>query len=138
MLDKIVDEYRYGFKDPEKYVFRTKKGLSREIVEEISWIKMEPEWMRRFRLNAYEIFISKPMPFWGPDLSDLDFNDLYYYIKPVERKGNSWEDLPSYIRNTFEKLGIPEAERRYLAGISAQYESESVYNNLKKDGRAKG
>jgi len=138
MLDSIVDEYRYGFRDPEKYVFRTKKGLSREVIEEISWIKMEPEWMRRFRLEAYEVFVSKPMPSWGPDLSELDFNDLYYYIKPVERKGNSWEDLPSYIRNTFEKLGIPEAERKYLAGISAQYESESVYNNLKKRWESQG
>ncbi len=132
MSDKIISEYKYGFKDPEEYIFRSKKGLSRETIEEISWIKMEPEWMKRFRLKAYEIFISKPMPSWGPDLSELDFNDIYYYIKPVDKKGASWEDLPTYIRNTFEKLGVPEAERKYLAGISAQYESESVYNNLKK------
>lgn len=132
MSDKIISEYKYGFKDPEQYIFRSKKGLSRETVEEISWIKMEPEWMKNFRLKAYEIFTSKPMPSWGPELSGLDLNDIYYYIKPIDKKGTTWEDLPTYIRNTFEKLGILEAERKYLAGISAQYESESVYNNLKK------
>jgi Fe-S cluster assembly protein SufB len=140
VLDKLINNtyYRYGFRDPENYVFKSKKGLSKEVVEEISWIKMEPEWMRRFRLEAYEIFISKPMPSWGPDLSGLDFDDIYYYIKPIERKGSSWEEVPDYIRNTFEKLGIPEAERKYLAGVSAQYESETIYNNLKKRWESQG
>jgi Fe-S cluster assembly protein SufB len=139
VLDKLINNtYRYGFRDPENYVFKSKKGLSKEVVEEISWIKMEPEWMRRFRLETYEIFISKPMPSWGPDLSGLDFDDIYYYIKPIERKGSSWEEVPDYIRNTFEKLGIPEAERKYLAGVSAQYESETIYNNLKKRWESQG
>jgi len=138
MLNKKINEYKYGFRDPENYVFKSKRGLSKEIVEEISWMKMEPEWMRRFRLEAYEIFISKPMPLWGPDLSGLDFDNIYYYIKPVEREGHSWEDVPSYIRNTFEKLGIPEAEKKYFAGVSAQYESESVYHNLKKQWEKQG
>jgi Fe-S cluster assembly protein SufB len=138
MSNEISTNYRYGFRDPEDYVFKTKKGLSKEVIEEISWMKMEPEWMRVFRLKAYEIFISKPMPSWGPNLSGLDFDEIYYYIKPVEKEGHSWEDIPSYIRNTFEKLGIPEAEKKYLAGVSAQYESESVYHNLKKQWEKQG
>ncbi len=131
---KIIDDsYKYGFRDPEKYVFKARKGLSREIVEEISWIKQEPEWMRKFRLDSLEIFMKKPMPTWGADLSEIDFNDIYYYIKPSERQGHSWDEVPEYIKNTFERLGIPEAERKFLAGVGAQYESEMVYHSLKKE-----
>ncbi|MCX7795737.1 MAG: Fe-S cluster assembly protein SufB [bacterium] len=133
-----MTRYKYGFKDPENYVFRLTKGLSKEIVEEISWLKMEPEWMRKFRLNAYEIFLKKNLPSWGPDLSDLNFDDIVYYVKPSDRKSSSWEDVPEYIRNTFERLGIPEAERRLLAGLSAQYESEMVYHKLKESWKKKG
>lgn len=132
------EEYRYGFRDPEDYVVKLDKGLSREVVEEISWLKMEPEWMRRFRLDAFEIFIRKNLPKWGPDLSGLDFDDIVYYVKPSDKKGVSWDDVPAYIRNTFERLGIPEAERKFLAGVSAQYESEIVYSKLKESWQKKG
>jgi len=132
------DEYRYGFHDPENYVFRSGKGLSREIVEEISRRKQEPQWMLERRLEAYEIFLSKPMPTWGPDLSAIDFNEIFYFIKPSEKQERSWDDVPDDIKNTFERLGIPEAERKFLAGAGAQYESESVYHNLKEEWEEKG
>lgn len=134
----MVEDYRYGFRDPEDYVVKLDKGLSREVVEEISWMKMEPEWMRRFRLDAYEIFVKKNLPKWGPDLSGLDFDDIVYYVKPSDKKGASWDDVPEYIRNTFERLGIPEAEKKFLAGVSAQYESEIVYSKLKENWQKKG
>ncbi len=128
-----IDHYKYGFKDPEKYVFKAKKGLSKEIVEEISYLKGEPEWMRDFRLRALEIFMKKPMPTWGVDLSTIDFDDIYYYIKPTEKKGRTWDDLPEDIKKTFDRLGIPEAEQKFLGGVGAQYESEVVYHSLRKD-----
>jgi len=114
--------YKYGFAMPERYVYKARKGLSREIVEEISWLKGEPDWMREFRLRALEIFFSKPMPTWGVDLSGINFDDIYYYIKPTDRKSRSWDEVPEEIRRTFELLGIPEAERKFLAGVGAQYE----------------
>ncbi|RMG41366.1 MAG: Fe-S cluster assembly protein SufB [Planctomycetota bacterium] len=129
-----IGEYKYGFHDPtDKYVFRARKGLDAEIVQQISELKGEPPWMREFRLNALRIFEQKPMPNWGPDLSELDFQDIYYYIKPTDRQGHSWEEVPDEIRRTYERLGIPEAERKYLAGVKAQYESEVVYGSLKED-----
>jgi len=131
-------EKKYGFHDREDYVFKSRKGLNREIVEELSYIKGEPEWMRQFRLKALDIFFKKPMPTWGGDLSGIDFDDIYYYIKPSARTGDQWEDVPEYIKNTFDKLGIPEAERKFLAGVGAQYESEVVYHNVRKDLEAKG
>lgn len=131
-------DYKYGFKDPESYVIKLAKGLSRKVVEEISWLKMEPDWMRKFRLDAYEIFLKKSLPNWGPDLSELNFDDIVYYIRPTDKKSISWDDVPEYIRNTFEKLGIPEAERKFLAGLSAQYESEMVYHKLKESWERKG
>ena len=134
-LEQINREYaeKYGFRDPEKYVFKARKGLSREIVEEISWMKGEPDWMREFRLKALEIFWKKPMPTWGPDLSQIDFDDIYYYIKPTEKHARSWDDVPEEIKRTFDRLGIPEAEQKFLAGVGAQYESEVVYHNIKKE-----
>ncbi|MFO7262722.1 MAG: Fe-S cluster assembly protein SufB [Bacillota bacterium] len=126
-------EYQYGFRDPDISVYRAKKGLSREVVEEISRIKGEPDWMREFRLNALEIFWSKPMPTWGGDLSEIDFDNITYYVKPTERKGRSWDEVPEEIKRTFDKLGIPEAEQKFLAGVSAQYESEVVYHNMQKE-----
>jgi len=114
--------YKYGFAMPERYVYKARKGLSREIVEEISWLKGEPEWMREFRLRALEIFLAKPMPTWGADLSGINFDDIYYYIKPTDKKSRSWDEVPEEIRRTFELLGIPEAERKFLAGVGAQYE----------------
>lgn len=125
-------------KSYNNYVFKTKKGLNKDIVIQISEQKNEPGWMIDFRLKALQIFESMPMPTWGADLSDLDMNDIYYYLKPIERQRNSWDDVPDDIKTTFEKLGIPQAERELLAGVGAQYESEVIYNNLKKTWADKG
>ena len=133
-----VIDYKYGFKKKENYVFKSKKGLNPRIVEEISWLKKEPDWMRRYRLEALNIFYSKPTPLWGGDLSKLNFNDIYYYIKPINKKTNRWSDLPEEIRDTYDKIGIPEAEKKFLGGISAQYESESVYNSIQSTLKKKG
>lgn len=128
-----LDTYKYGFHDPVEPVFKTEKGLNEDVVRMISAKKNEPEWMLEFRLNAYREFISKPMPNWGsPLLQEVNFDDIYYYIKPTDRQGDTWDDVPSYIKETFDKLGIPEAEKTMLAGIGAQYDSEVVYHNLKE------
>jgi Fe-S cluster assembly protein SufB len=128
-----VGEYQYGFRDEEDYVFKSERGLNRQIVEEISAMKDEPDWMRDFRLKALDHFEKRPMPNWGADLSDINFGDIYYYIRPAEKLGRTWEEVPEYIKNTFEKLGIPEAERKFLAGVGAQYESEVIYHSLRED-----
>ncbi len=140
MTQDIVRDYsKYDFKDPvDMYVYISKKGLSRETIEEISRIKNEPEWMLKFRLNAYETFLKLPMPTWGADLSSIDFNNIYYYARPTDKKGKSWDEVPEKIKNTFERLGIPEAERKFLAGVGAQYESEVVYHKLREDLEKKG
>lgn len=123
---------QYGFKDPEKYVFKSQKGLSPAVVGQISEIKQEPKWMLDFRLKALEQFLEMPFPKWGPDLSGLDLDNLYYYVRPTEEQEKSWDELPQHIKNTFDRLGIPEAEKRFLAGVGAQYESEMVYHNIQK------
>src|SRR5438876_6639480 len=124
-------EYQYGFHDDNTPVFKAKRGLSRAVVEEISYMKNEPDWMRKFRLRALEMFERRPMPNWGsPALADLDFANIYYYLKPSEGQSRSWDDVPSEIKNTFDRLGIPEAEKKFLAGVGAQYESEVVYHNI--------
>ena len=123
-------EYQYGFKDKDVSVFRAEKGLTREIVENISRMKEEPEWMLEFRLKSLEMFYQLPMPQWGGDLSELEFEDITYYVKPSEKSERSWDEVPEEIKNTFDKLGIPEAEQKFLAGVSAQYESEVVYHNM--------
>ena len=130
-----LEEYKYGFVTEDKPVFKARPGLDEEIVRQISAHKNEPEWMLNFRLKALKIFEAKPMPTWGGDLSRLDetLDELYYYIKPQERLERSWDDVPQEIKDTFEKLGIPEAERKVLAGVGAQYESEMVYHSLKKE-----
>ena len=135
-----LDEYKYDFRDESKPVFKAQKGLSEEIVRQISGHKGEPEWMLEFRLKALEIYYSKPMPHWGGDLTKLDatLDDIYYYLKPQEQMERSWDDVPEDIKRTFEKLGIPEAERKVLAGVGAQYESEMVYHSLKKEWEDKG
>jgi Fe-S cluster assembly protein SufB len=140
MAQDIVRDYsKYDFKDPiDMYVYISKKGLSRETIEEISRIKNEPEWMLKFRLNAYETFLKLPMPKWGADLSAIDFNNIYYYARPTDKKSRSWDEVPEKIKNTFERLGIPEAERKFLAGVGAQYESEVVYHKLREDLEKKG
>jgi Fe-S cluster assembly protein SufB len=135
----IVTGYKYGWHDPEfKPVNEVKKGLSREVVAQISELKNEPQWMRDFRLRSLQIFESKPMPngaFWGGSIEnyDLDFQDIYYYVKPMEGQGKTWEDVPDEIKRTFDKLGIPEAERKFLAGVGAQYDSEVVYHKIRED-----
>ena len=131
-------DYKYGFHKPENYVFKAKKGLSKEIVEEISRQKREPPWMRDFRLKSLEIFLSKEMPKWGRDLSNINFDDIYYYLKPIRNKAKSWDDLPKDIKDTYDRIGIPEAEKKFLGGISAQYESEVVYKSIQKTLAKKG
>ena len=138
MSDNVVlgvdlDDYKYGFRDDENYVFKSRKGLDHEIVDEISWMKGEPDWMRALRHRSLDIFSAKPTPTWGADLSKLDHNDIYYYIKPVEEQGRTWDEVPDDIKRTFDRLGIPEAERKFLAGAGAQYESEAVYHSLKEE-----
>jgi Fe-S cluster assembly protein SufB len=127
-----VEINKYDFRNEEKYVFKSRKGLDPEIVRQISDMKNEPDWMRDFRLKSLEIFNSKPMPKWGGGI-DLDFQDIFYYIKPSDRQGRSWDDVPEDIKRTFDKLGIPEAEKKFLAGVKAQYESEVVYGSLRED-----
>ncbi|GLO67043.1 MULTISPECIES: Fe-S cluster assembly protein SufB [Oceanobacillus] len=128
-----IDEYKYGFHDKDVSIFRTEKGLTPRVVEEISKMKEEPEWMLEYRLKALEHFYNRPMPQWGGDLSGLDFDEIVYYVKPSEKQGRTWDEVPDEIKQTFDKLGIPEAEQKYLAGVSAQYESEVVYHSLKED-----
>ncbi|MGC4378749.1 Fe-S cluster assembly protein SufB [Fictibacillus sp. Mic-4] len=128
-----IGEYKYGFRDKDVSIFRSKRGLTKEIVEEISRMKNEPEWMLEFRLKSLEQFYKMPMPQWGGDLSELNFDDITYYVKPSEKSEKSWDEVPPEIKATFDKLGIPEAEQKYLAGVSAQYESEVVYHNMKED-----
>ena len=129
-----MDYSKYDFKDStELYVHLSKKGLSREVVESISKMKDEPQWMLDFRLRAYETFMKKPMPQWGGDLNKIDFQNIYYYAKASEKTEKSWEDVPEDVKKTFDKLGIPEAEKKFLAGVGAQYESEVVYHNLRED-----
>ena len=131
-------DYQYGFHDRDVSVFKTGSGLSEAIVREISAVKQEPKWMLEYRLKAYHYFCEQPNPSFGPDLSQIDFSEYTYYIKPSERKEKSWEEVPETIKNTFEKLGIPEAEQKYLAGVSTQYESEVVYHNMLKEVEDKG
>ena len=133
-----LDYSRYNFRDPETYVVKTPKGLTREIVQEISRMKEEPEWMLEFRLRALEIFLKKPMPTWGADLSEINFDEYTYYLRPTDRQGHTWDEVPENIKRTFERLGIPEAERKFLAGVGAQYESEVVYHNIREDLAKKG
>src|ERR671928_386556 len=134
-----MDYSKYDFKDStELYVYLSKKGLSRGTVEEISKMKGEPDWMRNFRLRSYDVFMSKPMPNWGGDMSKIDFQNIYYYAKASEKQSKNWDDVPESVRKTFDKLGIPEAEKKFLAGVGAQYESEVVYHNLREDLQKQG
>ncbi|MFO1040724.1 MAG: Fe-S cluster assembly protein SufB [Planctomycetaceae bacterium] len=129
-----VGDYQFGFHDPtDKYVFQSRKGIDRNIVQQISEMKGEPAWMREFRLEALDIFFRKPMPTWGGDMSDLNFQDIFYYVKASAGQEKSWDDVPEDIRKTYDRLGIPEAEKKYLAGVKAQYESEVVYGSLQED-----
>jgi Fe-S cluster assembly protein SufB len=129
-----IGDYQYGFHDPtDQYVFTSRKGLDAEIVSQISEMKKEPDWMRQFRLDSLAVFDSKPMPDWGGALHELDFQDIFYYVRASEGQEKSWDDVPDDIRKTYDRLGIPEAEKKYLAGVKAQYESEVVYGSLQED-----
>ncbi len=134
-IQEIGSDYKYGFADKEDYIFKSGRGLTEEIVRTISKMKNEPEWMLAFRLRALAIFKKKPMPRWGNCgmLDGIDFENIYYYIKPSERGEKSWDEVPEGIKQTFDRLGIPEAERKFLAGVTAQYESEVVYHSIRED-----
>lgn len=123
---------KYGFFDKENYAFRSKKGLNHEVVEEISWMKSEPDWMRDFRHRSLDIFYKKAMPQWGGNLNTINFDDIYYFVRASEKQGRNWDEVPTDIKNTFDKLGIPEAEQKFLSGVGAQYESEMVYHSVKE------
>jgi Fe-S cluster assembly protein SufB len=138
IVAKIGNDYKYGFHDPENYFFKSGRGLSPELVASISEHKSEPDWMRKFRLKSLEYFRARPLPGWGGDLSGIDFENIYYYIRPTEKQADSWEDLPPDIKNTWDRLGIPEAERKFLAGVGAQYESEVVYHKLQAELESQG
>lgn len=133
-----TDDYKYGFKNEDVSIANTGKGLNEDVIREISKLKNEPEWMLEFRLKAYKLFKQLPLPSFGPDLSNLDFDSFTYFIRPTEKVENSWEKVPEKIKETFDKLGIPEAEQKYLAGVSTQYESEVVYHNMLKEVQDKG
>jgi Fe-S cluster assembly protein SufB len=141
-LSKIGSDYeeKYGFHDPVDYFHKGAKGLNHEVVEMISRMKKEPDWMREIRHQAYDTFLEKPMPKWGNThlLSEIDFQNIYYFMKPIDASKTSWDDVPEYIKKTFDKLGIPEAEKNFLGGVSAQYESEVVYHSMRDDLKAQG
>ena len=129
-----IGDYQYGFHDStDNYTFKSRKGLDQEIVRQISAMKNEPQWMLDFRLKALDIFFSRPNPQWGGDLDQIDFQNIFYYMKASDRQENNWDDVPEEIRNTYDRLGIPEAEKQYLSGVKAQYESEVVYGSLQED-----
>ncbi len=133
-----IGDYKFGFAFPDHSVFKTRKGLDEDVVTAISEHKNEPEWMKKFRLRSYQAFLKKSMPNWGADLSAIDFENIYYYAKPVFEQKRSWDDVPADIKETFDRIGIPEAERKFLAGVGAQYDSEVVYHNLQKRLEDKG
>ena len=141
VVQGIRSDYKYGFSNPdeaEDYFFKSGRGLNHEIVEAISAHKNEPEWMRKFRHKSLDYFFARPLPTWGGNVAEIDFENIFYYISPTEKQADKWEDLPAEILDTWNKLGIPEAEKKYLAGVGAQYESEVVYHKLQADLEAKG
>src|ERR1700736_2619570 len=134
-----LGRYKLGWSDVDDYyVFKPKRGISEDIVKEMSWMKGEPQWMTDRRLKAYRHFLKRPMPNWGGDMSQIYFDDIYYYIKPIDKQVSAWDQLPDSVKATYDKLGIPEAERKYLAGVTAQYESEVVYHRNREDLEAQG
>ncbi|MBI3159301.1 MAG: Fe-S cluster assembly protein SufB [Chloroflexi bacterium] len=137
-LLKGIDENRWDFRDPDTHVFKSRKGLGADIVRQISEKKNEPEWMLDYRLRALAHFEQRPMPEWGGDLSQLNLDEIYFYTKPAEAEGRTWDEVPATIKDTFDKLGIPEAEQKFLAGVGAQYESEMVYHSLQEHLAEKG
>jgi Fe-S cluster assembly protein SufB len=133
LLEGLGADYTYGFSDPETHSFRSRRGLDEEIIHQISDFKEEPQWMREFRLKAYRHYMQRPMPCWGPDLGGLDLDNIFYYVRPAEIDQKRWEDVPETIKNTFDKLGIPEAEQKFLSGVGAQYDSEMIYHSIQEN-----
>ncbi len=131
-------EYQFGFSDPDTSVFKSRKGLDEEVVRQISAMKREPAWMLEFRLKALKHFQERPLPTWGADLSDLNLDEIFFYVKPTDQEGRTWDEIPETIKNTFDKLGIPKAEQKYLAGVGAQYESEMIYHNVQEELKEQG
>ncbi len=138
VTDLDLGRYKLGWSDAEEYVFKPKRGLNADIVNEMSWMKGEPDWVRDRRLKALRHFERRPMPTWGGDMSEIFLDNIYYYIKPTDKQVDAWDQLPESVKQTYEKLGIPEAERKYLAGVTAQYESEVVYHKNRDDLEAQG
>jgi Fe-S cluster assembly protein SufB len=136
-IDHLGD-YQYGFSDPDVSIFKSRRGLDKQVVEQISEMKGEPGWMKDFRMKALDHFQKRPMPGWGADISGLDLDSIYYYVKPSEMTGKTWDEVPDTIKQTFDKLGVPEAERKFLAGVGAQYESEMVYHSIQQHLAEKG
>ena len=130
LLTNLGNDYEHGFSDPDRSSFKSRKGLDEEVIRQISAFKEEPAWMLEFRVKAYRHFLERPMPSWGPDLSGLNLDEIYFYVRPEEIDQKSWDDVPETIKNTFDRLGLPEAEQKYLAGVGAQYDSEMVYHNI--------
>src|SRR3981081_2945073 len=130
----VGEDYKekYGFFDPEKYVFKAKRGLTDEVVKEISWMKQEPEWMTAMRLRSLQVFRKKAMPTWGANLSVIDFENIFYYLKASDKQETSWDEVPHDITRTFDQLGVPEAERKFLAGVAVHFQPEVVYHSLHK------
>ncbi|UCC45690.1 MAG: Fe-S cluster assembly protein SufB, partial [Candidatus Zixiibacteriota bacterium] len=141
-LTTLNEDYatKYGFRDPVDYFHKGARGIDHEVVEMISRMKNEPKWMSDIRHEALDIFLSKPIPDWGNTklLNEIDFDNIYYFMKPIKEQQTSWDDVPEYIKKTFDRLGIPEAERTFLGGVSAQYESEVVYHSMKEDLKKQG
>jgi len=137
-VTNIKDGYQFGFHDTGEPFYKAKPGISPAVVEELSAMKKEPEWMKKFRLEALSIFNAKPMPPWGADLSGIDFGKIIYYVKPSEKQARTWDDVPTEIKNTFDRIGVPEAERKYFAGVGAQYDSDVIYHKLKDKLRKQG
>src|SRR5918911_3530665 len=136
---QLPDNYKWGWSDPDAKTFaRTPKGLNEDVVRQISVLKGEPEWMTKLRLKAYRHFVQRSMPTWGADLDNVDYENIFYYVKASDTDARTWEDVPEYVKRTFDKLGIPEAEQKFLAGVGAQYDSEVVYHNIREDLKKKG
>jgi Fe-S cluster assembly protein SufB len=138
IIRDIRSEYGYGWHVEDRPIYKSEKGLSHQLIDVISDHKSEPDWMREFRHKSLDYFLARPMPGWGADLSAIDFENIHYYVKPTEKQAEKWEDLPAEILDTWDRLGIPEAEKKYLAGVGAQYESEVVYHKLQEDLERKG
>src|SRR3989338_3433849 len=135
---EIVQEYKYDFKEKEIFSEKFPKGLNEGVVSRISNIKQDTQWLLDFRLNSYKTFLNKKMPTWGANLSVVYFDDIVYYLRAIDNQASDWNDLPEGIKNTWDKLGIPEAERKFLSGVGAQYESENVYHSIRRELAMKG